>query len=131
MMCRQYTNTSAGMLHPTIIFVIHLFFAVYMTIFPIVSTNCHDLLIHACVLASIIVHWMTNSDTCALTELEYWSRRLTCCDGTRPEIQRNQTFFGSIISPVYNITNKDVYSVTCLLLLFTIHKASLCYCVHS
>ena len=110
------------MIHPNIIFMLHTMLVIYMIVYPIVTVNSKDLLVHSFLLCSIMLHWLLNSDVCALTELEFWCRKLTT---SGCEVRRNQTFFGSIISPVYKLSNVEVYKATIILMLFTIHKASL------
>ena len=105
--------------YSSIVFTIHIVFVIYMIMFPFLSRDRTCLLHHAFILCFIMFHWLVNSDTCALTELEYWLRSVS-----KPStLQKNQTFFGSIISPVYNLENVEMYKATILLTLFTFHRA--------
>lgn len=110
------------MIHPRFLFALHVVLVIYMITFPFLeSKNSTCLWQHALILCFIMLHWLTNLDTCALTEMEYWARRRYDPDSA-PK-QRDQTFFGSIVSPVYNVQNTDAYKLTILLTLWTVHKA--------
>lgn len=45
----------------------------------------------------IQLHWITNNDTCALTVAECTLR------GVKPD----KSFFHRLVSPIYNLNNKD------------------------
>lgn len=113
------------MIHPSIVFMLHVMLVIYMCIFPTISTNCYDLLLHSFILCSILLHWLCNSDVCALTEIEYRLRSLYDPDDC--SLRRDKTCFGSVISPVYKVSNIEIYKLTILLTLFTIYKASVHY----
>lgn len=107
-----------------IIFIIHLIFLIYMVVFPFITKDSFQLFFHAILLGFIMLHWLMNSDTCALTEIEFWFRK-TFTNGFSDK--RGDTFFGKLISPIYNIQVIEIYKLTILLTLFTIHKGAIYY----
>jgi hypothetical protein len=109
------------MTHPSIVFVLHVILVVYMCIYPLVSIHSHDLLLHAFMLCSIMLHWLFNSDVCALTEIEYGLRKMY---DNKSTLRRDTTCFGSVISPVYKVSNIVVYKLTILLTMYTVYKSS-------
>lgn len=103
-----------------IIFAIHLLLFVYMVVFPFTTNDSSQLFFHAVFLGFIMLHWLMNSDTCALTEMEFWVRKSFTSGFSNKT--RGDTFFGKLISPVYNLSNIKIYKVTILLTLFTFQK---------
>ena len=104
-----------------IIFVIHLLLVVYMVVYPFTTNDSIFLFFHAAFLGFIILHWLMNSDTCALTEIEFWVRKKLTSNFSNKT--RGDTFFGKLISPVYKVSTIEIYKLSILLMFFTIHKA--------
>lgn len=88
---------------------IHAVFVIFMLYGPF-SNNKDHIILHAILVPFLYFHWLTNNDTCALTELEkFFSNKKNNKD----------TFIGSIISPIYiidNCTMKKINKMTALLL---------------
>lgn len=93
-----------------IIQILHILLILYIVITPFYVTNVLYLKLHLVILVSIIFHWMVNNDVCVLTLAE------TYLTGSKKE----ESFFGRLVSPVYNFTNSDIRMLTYLLLLYSI-----------
>ena len=94
-----------------------------LILFMIIAPFCKNreyVILHAIIVPFLYFHWLTNNDTCALTELEkYLSNKK----------ENEETFIGSIISPVYKINLKDKCTIvkitkitTLLLWCFSLEK---------
>lgn len=78
---------------------IHLVFVLFMILIPF--THAHEyLLLHSILVPFLFFHWITNNDTCALTELEKLLSNKT---------NSEDTFIGSIISPIYKIESSKMH----------------------
>lgn len=75
-----------------IIFFIHLFFLVTMLVVPFMK-NRENLEFYTILVPFIFFHWSVNDDTCALTQMEM---HLT---GENKE----NTFFGRVVGPIYKM----------------------------
>lgn len=70
-------------------------------------TNSPDLLrYHVVIMPFLYLHWITNDDTCALTLLETRLRG----------VPNRQSFFHSLVSPVYKFRASNVVWVLSLVL---------------
>lgn len=76
-----------------VIFILHVVFFLFMILAPFVKYKVFNLL-YLIIAPFILFHWILNNDTCALTELEK-KLRGTC--------HSKNTFFGSLVGPVYNL----------------------------
>ena len=85
--------------------IIHLLIIAFFIIAPF-SGKCDMIVLHAILVPFLYLHWLTNNDTCALTELE----KFLCNKKGNME-----TFVGSIVSPVYKIESNDIKILTLLL----------------
>lgn len=66
----------------------------------------------------LLMHWVTNQSTCALTEIE----KFLC-----GKVQDEDTFIGSIVAPVYKFQSREncdivLWSALILLWLYTLQK---------
>ena len=88
-----------------LIFVAHLVFFVFMLYCPFSKQKVFNLffLITA---PFILLHWVTNNDVCALTEVEKILRGGKC--------ESKDTFFGSLVAPVYNFDKHPYVSAMLL-----------------
>ena len=95
---------------------IHVLFVFFMIIAPF-SNNKQLIITHAILVPFLFFHWLTNNDTCILTELEKMISK---------KEQNKDTFIGSILSPVYIIddcTSRKLTKMTTLLLwCFSLNK---------
>lgn len=66
-------------------------------------SNREHLIIHSVIVPFLYFHWITNNDTCALTELEKYISKKT---------KNEDTFIGSIISPIYKIEKEKCKRIT-------------------
>lgn len=64
---------------------------------------------HAITVPFLWMHWITNNDVCALTVLESAIRKR----------DRQHTFLGSLINPIFQIQNKHFYYATGILFIIT------------
>ena len=78
-----------------IIFRIHTIVFIISLIIPF-SSNVKYLKMYSMIIPFVFFHWSINDDTCALTILE---SNLT-------GKEQKDTFFGRLMSPIYNIDNK-------------------------
>ena len=67
---------------------------------------------HSIIIPFLFFHWYTN-DSCFLTEIEKIITGKT---------DNKSTFIGSILDPIYNITDKEIKYVTFCLWIITLYK---------
>ena len=103
-MCSFYLTQFIQLIHVLIVF--------YFVITPFITNNKQRLLEYIVLTTFLIFHWITNNDTCALTQIESFITNK----------HENETFIGKIIKPVYNISDLEIYIVMLLLLLFSLYK---------
>ena len=95
---------------------IHLFMVICILYFALISRN-RNLILVACILIPFIVaHWLTNNNTCCLTELEKYCRGI-CSE---------ETFFGKLINPVYQVSNKNMYMGTVIVWIIGVFRLRIC-----
>ena len=78
-----------------IIFIIHTIVFISSLVIPF-SSNVKFLKMYSVIIPFVFFHWAINDDTCALTLLE---SQLT-------GVKEKHTFFGRLMSPIYNMDNK-------------------------
>jgi hypothetical protein len=79
-----------------IIFILHTILFIAAVVIPF--TNNKDLLgLYSLTIPFLMFHWVMNDDTCALTQIEMY---VTGND-------KEGTFFGRLISPVYSLSDSD------------------------
>ena len=93
-----------------IVKLIHSMFITFVIFAPFIN-DCHCLVSHAIIIPFLFGHWITNNDTCLLTEME---------KAFTSKTQNDQTFIGSIVGPVYNLESVDVKVVSFALWCITI-----------
>jgi len=98
--------------------IIHLLFVLFIVLTPFFGTEML-LTYHFIAVPFLVLHWITNNDTCALTLLESKVRG----------VDDNQTFMGNIIKPIYNahLTSKHYYWILGLLFLITVIRLHYTY----
>jgi hypothetical protein len=79
-----------------VIFLLHLVLFLIILVIPFTNNKRH-LEVYTIMIPFIWLHWMTNDDTCALTQLEM---ALT-------KKEKHETFFGRLVSPVYKMNEED------------------------
>lgn len=106
-----------------IVMIIHFILVLFIIATPFTDST-FLLLMHGMIIPFIILHWLTNNNTCALTITEQFIRYQLY--GEIPE--SGCTFIGQIIDPVYKFTenNKEnvaiIYTVTIILWIITMTK---------
>lgn len=110
----------------TFITVLHYIFLMFVVITPFTNSN-YFLTLHAFVIPFMVLHWIIENDTCALTVAEIYIREQM---GGAP-VDKTESFVHRIVGPVYNFncensTSKTssfmIYLVTLVLWLLTINK---------
>ena len=79
---------------------LHVLLLVFLLLIPF-SNDKYLLKLHLLLIPFLMIHWITNNDTCALTEIEKYLR------GTS---NGYQTFIGSLVGPVFKLKNIDQLS---------------------
>ena len=80
----------------SIVWLIHKCFTFFMLLAPF-SKNKEYVIMHAILVPFLFFHWLTNNDTCALTELEKFLTKKN---------KNTDTYIGSIISPIYKLEDR-------------------------
>lgn len=88
-----------------LIMVIHILFLLFLFIVPFTNSN-YLLLIHVIISPFIMIHWLLNDNTCALTMMEKFVRQQMY--GPDATIKDEDCFTCRIIDPIYKFT--DNYS---------------------
>ncbi len=84
-----------------IIFVIHLVFLLWILVVPFMNDR-RQLEFYSIVIPFIFYHWSVNDDTCALTQAEMY---VTGRD-------KDETFMGRVVGPIYKMEENDVNRLT-------------------
>ncbi len=84
-----------------IIFLIHLGFLLWILVTPFMNDR-KQLEFYSMVIPFIFYHWSVNDDTCALTQAEMY---VTGRD-------KDQTFMGRVVGPIYKMEENDVNRLT-------------------
>ena len=88
-----------------LIMVIHVLFLLFLFIVPFTNSN-YLLLIHVIIAPFIMIHWLLNDNTCALTMMEKYVRQQMY--GSDASVKDEDCFTCRIIDPIYKFT--DNYS---------------------
>lgn len=94
-----------------IIQIIHVFVLLFVFLTPFLGDE-YLLTLHLIIIPFIMLHWLTNQDVCALTELEKIVRG-GCVDTetffgqVMIPIYKDETFMGRIISPFYKFEDEE------------------------
>jgi hypothetical protein len=102
---------------PNFVRFVHGIFVLFILLAPF--SNVELLLTyHFIIVPFLWMHWYTNNDVCALTLIE---SKLRGIENT------SETYLGSIINPIYQIQNKDMYIITGILFLITTYNLHYTY----
>lgn len=96
---------------------IHYLVVLFFVLAPF-SEDQRILSLHLIGVPFLMLHWVTNQSTCALTEIEKY---------LSGKVDDEETFIGSIVSPVYKFQSRENLDIVlCLTLiclwLYTLHK---------
>jgi len=83
------------LLYMNIIFVIHLFMLVAAVIVPMFVKDVRWLEMYSLFIPFVFFHWITNDDTCCLTQLEVYLTGQ----------EKSKTFMSRVLDPVYNVSD--------------------------
>jgi len=89
------------------IFLIHIILFILAVAVPFFGDK-RILRLYSLFIPILFFHWMTNDDTCALTQLEMY------ITGN----EKQETFFGQIMKPIYTIDDNDARTLAKTLFLF-------------
>jgi len=109
-----------------IIWFIHLIFIILVVIVPF-SNSPYLLMMHSIFIPFMILHWVTNNDTCVLTTIEKTARDI------KKKEDEKDCLTCKLINPVFNFkkdnekSSKFIYIITITLWLFSITKLGLKY----
>jgi hypothetical protein len=101
-----------------IIYLLHILYILFIILTPFSNSN-YFLVLHVITIPFMLLHWILNDDTCALTLIEKQLRRDT---------NNNNCFTYQLISPIYNFTNnyhtfsKSIYVIVLILWFLSIKK---------
>ena len=90
---------------------IHILFILFI-ILGVFFKDPFLILLHSCVLITLILHWYFNNDICSLTLMESKIRGIPYTKG----------FIHSLIGPFYNISNKEIKVFTYFLIVVDLIK---------
>ena len=96
-----------------IITLLHVIFVVFTICVPITNSN-YFLSLHSCLMPFLLLHWVTNDNTCVLTTVEKFARKKYS-----KEYDEMDCFTCRLIDPVYNFKENNV-SHTKLIYMVTI-----------
>jgi hypothetical protein len=88
-----------------IISFIHLLVILFVINTPLVTDNPFILLYYCFIVFFIMIHWHYNNDACILTLIESKLR------GKKD----NETYFGKLIKPIYNVSSSEIQYITLIL----------------
>jgi hypothetical protein len=83
------------LLYMNIIFVIHLLMLVAAVIVPMFVKDVRWLEMYSLFIPFVFFHWITNDDTCCLTQLEVYLTGQ----------EKSKTFMSRVLDPVYNVSD--------------------------
>lgn len=110
-----------------IIQLIHLIIFLFIIFAPL-SDNKEILFLHVIFIPLLFIHWMTNNNICAITELEMQLRKKI---NSNPDNSKENCFTCKIIDPVFDLNkseqNNVIYGTTFALWLWSLNKILLKY----
>lgn len=95
--------------------IIHLLYLLFIIIVPFTNSN-YLLLLHSIIVPFMLLHWITNNNTCSLTIAEQYIRKELY--GT---VNKDECFTSKLIEPIYDFKqnyeqfSNYIYLVTILL----------------
>lgn len=113
-----------------IIRIIHIIIRAFILLAPF-TNNQYILSIHAIFIPFVMLHWATNQQVCALTEIEKFFTKKEGCETFFGKlftpIYENESFVSKIFKPIYEIKDKEdeklfVWGGLLFLWLITLHK---------
>lgn len=90
-----------------IIFTIHLIFLGWILVTPFLNDR-RQLEFYSMVIPFIFYHWSVNDDTCALTQAEMMVTGKN----------KDETFMGRVVGPIYKMEENDINKMTKTLFFF-------------
>jgi hypothetical protein len=100
---------------------IHILFILFIVIIPFTNSN-YFLLLHIVITPFLMLHWVVNDNTCALTLLEKYVR--SCIDGV--PCTDNISFMANLINPIYDFKqNHEEFSNAIYLITITLWLVSI------
>lgn len=96
--------------------IIHLLYLLFIIIVPFTNSN-YLLLLHSIIVPFMVLHWITNNNTCSLTIAEHYIRK----ELYGGDVDKNECFTSKLIEPIYDFTqnyeqfSNYIYIITILL----------------
>jgi hypothetical protein len=87
-----------------VVWLMHILFVLWVVIVPF-TQNKPMLVLHLVMVPFIQLHWLLSNDTCALTVAERWLRG----------VDKSESFFHNLVSPIYVIKDEDIRAWSWLL----------------
>lgn len=109
-----------------IIWILHLNLILFILIVPFMDCN-YLLLLNSILIPTLILHWLTNDNTCALTTIEKYMRNV------KTKEEEKECFTYQLIHPLFEFQKNNIdisffiYVITILLWLICIIKLSTKY----
>lgn len=100
-----------------LIWIIHVLFIIWFVVTPFVFNSPEMVLLHVMTGLTLMVHWVFNSDECALTLMETKIRG----------VEKTDSFFHSLVSPIYKFESdaalrKSIWILTIVLWSISVMK---------
>ena len=105
----------SNIIFANLINIFHIFIILFVLFIPFTNITYY-LIIHVTLCLSLIIHWLSNNDTCSLSLFESYLRG----------ISYKNSFSHKFIAPIYNISHTDwsrfCYIITIFVMLISIYK---------
>jgi len=98
----NYIYTHMNDIVLNLIIFLHILFIIFIIVVPFTNST-YLLFLHAIICPFIMIHWLLNDNTCALTMLEKYARQQISPNGE--PIKDEDCFTCRVIDPVYKFTN--------------------------
>lgn len=99
-----------------LIVVIHILFILFVIVVPFTNST-YLLFLHVIICPFVMIHWLMNDNTCALTLMEKYVRQKV--NGDQP-VKDEDCFTCRIIDPIYKFTNNFTDQSTIAYIVVTI-----------
>ena len=99
-----------------IIWILHFLIALFFIFGPFIFNDKKFVLIYLICSIFLLLHWITNNNTCFLTTLE------SLYFNYDKELISKKGFFNRLINPVYDINDTNLYILLIMAIIFTLIK---------
>ena len=95
-----------------IIFYIHALFVLSCVLIPFLPPKWIIFKLYIVMIPFIVLHWLLNNDTCVLTILESYIRK----------VPMKNTFMSSLVGPIYAPPSRSIYIATGILYVIAVYR---------